>query len=238
MNQKTEPKFLQDNLEKWHRRWKNDLQCENIFGTVIPGENGIILQSNDYLSIAQHPEIVEAKVNDLKSNPNNSPSVFDQSTMSIQQEFEIAMAKQMNTEESVLFPSGYAANVGIIQAIANNSARYPYLDWDGAGSEIPIYIDELAHMSLHEGISSAGAKKVPFGHNNTTELEEKIKKHGSGVIAVDTINNANGSLTKLEAVVEIGNVYNCVLVVDESHSLGLFGETGGTLVEHLGLTDR
>ena len=139
MNQKTEPKFLQDNLEKWHRRWKNDLQCENIFGTVIPGENGIILQSNDYLSIAQHPEIVEAKVNDLKSNPNNSPSVFDQSTMSIQQEFEIAMAKQMNTEESVLFPSGYAANVGIIQAIANNSARYPYLDWDGADSEIPIF---------------------------------------------------------------------------------------------------
>ena len=81
MNQKTEPKFLQDNLEKWHRRWKNDLQCDNIFGTVIPGENGIILQSNDYLSIAQHPEIIEAKVNDLKSNPNNSTSVFDQSTI-------------------------------------------------------------------------------------------------------------------------------------------------------------
>jgi CAI-1 autoinducer synthase len=96
----------------------------------------------------------------------------------------------------------------------------------------------LAHMSLWEGARSAGATAVMFHHNDPIHLERQILKHGPGVIVVDSVYSTNGSICPLQDIVNIGTTYGCVLVVDESHSLGTHGSLGEGLVACMGLEDR
>jgi len=103
---------------------------------------------------------------------------------------------------------------------------------------VPVYIDMLAHASLWEGIRSAGAKAVPVLHNDVAHLERQVLRHGAGVIVVDAVYSTNGSLAPLADIAAVANAQDCVLVVDESHSLGTHGARGEGLVASLGLNDR
>jgi CAI-1 autoinducer synthase len=117
-----------------------------------------------------------------------------------------------------------AANVGLIQCIASPG--------------IPVYLDMQAHASLWEGVLSAQAQAVPFLHNDMTHLRRQVEKHGRGVIVVDALYSTNGSLAPLLELLEIAERSDCVVVVDESHSLGTHGPQGAGLVEAWGLGHR
>ncbi len=130
----------------------------------------------------------------------------------------------MDAEAGVLCQSGWCANTGLIQSIANK--------------DVPVYIDMLAHTSLWEGIHSAGANAVPFMHNDADHLRKQVKHHGAGVIVVDSLYSTSGSLCPLTEIVEISEENGCILVVDESHSLGTHGPHGKGLVVGLGLTEH
>ncbi|NVM56985.1 MAG: quorum-sensing autoinducer synthase, partial [Desulfobacterales bacterium] len=124
----------------------------------------------------------------------------------------------------IVCQSGWCANVGLIQSIANEST--------------PVYLDMYAHASLWEGAKSAGTPPRPFRHNNTQSLEDIIKRHGQGVVAVDAVYSTSGSLCPLKEIVEVAERYGCITVVDESHSLGVFGEKGEGLTAALDLAGR
>ena len=141
-----------------------------------------------------------------------------------QLEFETNLAHFMQAPAGVLCQSGYSANTGLIQSIAND--------------QVPVFADMLAHMSLWEGIRSAGAPGVMFHHNDPEHLERQILRHGPGVILVDTIYSTNGSVCPLREIADIAAMRGCVLVVDESHSLGTHGPNGEGLVVELGLVNR
>ena len=134
------------------------------------------------------------------------------------------MADFCGYESAILCQSGYAANVGLIQSIAC------------AG--VPVYMDMNAHASLWEGVHSARAELRPFRHNDPRHLERQMKKHGRGLVCVDSVYSTIGSLAPLEEMVALARHYGCLVLVDESHSLGTHGPAGAGLVRGLGLQNQ
>lgn len=196
-----------------------------VLGNRVPGPNSVILQSNDYLNISKHPDITAAQIKVLQ----NSGKEMVMSAVFLHEKsekfmFEKAMADFVGFEDSVLCQSGWAANVGLIQVIASENT--------------PVYIDYFAHMSLWEGIKSAGAKPYPFRHNDAGHMERLIKEHGPGIVLVDSLYSTTGDIAPLEDIVAIAERYGCVSVIDESHSLGTHGKKGAGIVSELGLTER
>jgi 7-keto-8-aminopelargonate synthetase-like enzyme len=187
--------------------------------------NSILLSNCDYLSIAGHPTIVNAQIETLKGSSGTvvMSAVFLQDD-SCQSKFEDQIASFVGYESSILCQSGWAANVGLIQSIASK--------------DVPVYIDFIAHMSLWEGIKAADASARPFLHNDVSHLEKMILKNGEGIIVVDSVYSTNGDVCPLSEIVIIAEKYGCLLVVDESHSLGTHGPNGRGLVAELGLTGK
>jgi CAI-1 autoinducer synthase len=142
----------------------------------------------------------------------------------VQSNFEKKMADYLGTENGILSQSGWSANVGLIQSLADE--------------RIPVYLDMLAHTSLWEGAQAASAPKIHFLHNNMEHLRRQIRKYGPGVIAVDSVYSTNGSVCPIQSLVEIAEEYDCILIVDESHSIGTHGPHGAGLVVELGLSKR
>ncbi len=208
-------------LARYHERIKDGHPVKG----KTPNPDAVELWSNDYLSLGDNPAIVEAQVAALEGGRNDlfmSAALLNDT--SDQRTLERQMAGYIGTENAVLCQSGWCANVGLIQAIADIST--------------PVYIDIHAHASLWEGTNAAGAKARPFRHNDPESLEGQVKRHGPGVIAVDAIYSSNGSICPLDDVTEIGERYGCTVVVDESHSVGVYGRNGQGLVPLLGLSNK
>ncbi len=185
----------------------------------------VMLAGNDYLCIANQSELLQAQARCLSSNHGGMlmSSVFLQEG-STQHRLEAKMAAFMGAEDGVLAQSGWAANVGLLQTIAEPG--------------VPVYLDMMAHASLWEGVQSAQATGVPFLHNDASHLARQVDKHGAGVIVVDALYSTNGSIAPLREIVDIAERSGSILVVDESHSLGTHGPRGAGIVVAMGLQDR
>jgi CAI-1 autoinducer synthase len=185
----------------------------------------VMLASNDYLCIAGQAELVQAQVRCLAASAGEMlmSSVFLQEG-SAQHQLEAKFARYLQAEDSVLAQSGWAANVGLLQSIAEPG--------------VPVYLDMMAHASLWEGVQSAQAQGVPFLHNDAKHLQRQVDKHGRGVIVIDALYSTNGSVAPLREVVDIAERSGSILIVDESHSLGTHGPGGAGLVVEMGLADR
>jgi CAI-1 autoinducer synthase len=189
------------------------------------GANAVMLAGNDYLCLTGEPSLVQAQVHALQESQAQAlmSSVFLQAG-SPQHRLEAKLAGFMHAENGVLTQSGWSANVGLLQSIAE--------------PEVPVYLDMMAHASLWEGVQSAQALAVPFRHNDVEHLRRQLKKHGRGVVVVDALYSTNGSVAPLPDVVEVAEEFGCILVVDESHSLGTHGPHGAGLVVQSGLAER
>ena len=191
-----------------------------------PAQAGaIMLAGNDYLCISGQRELLAAQARCLTASQSamQMSSVFLQEGSS-QHRLEAKLAAFMGAEDGVLAQSGWAANVGLLQTIAEPG--------------VPVYLDMLAHASLWEGVQSAQAIGVPFLHNDAAHLARQVGKHGAGVIVVDALYSTNGSIAPLHEIVEIAERSGSILIVDESHSLGTHGPRGAGLVAGLVLADR
>lgn len=221
-----EPEFLERRINRYYRdRVQNTWSGGHIMRGKIPGKNAIRLMSNDYLALARHPDILRSQRDALlKADGSMLMSAVFLHDDSPQHRFEQRLAHFMGAECGILCQSGWCANTGLIPCIADEHT--------------PVYVDMLAHMSLWAGVRSAGATAVMFHHNDPGHLERQILKHGPGVIVVDSVYSTNGSVCPLRDIVDVGVAQGCVLVVDESHSLGTNGRRGEGLVAFLGLEDR
>lgn len=221
------PSFLAARVDRYYRTRVHETWAGgHIMRGREPGADALHLSSNDYLSIARHPEILDAMCRSIRDEGNGllMSGIFLHGDDCPQLQLEDRFAMWMDAEASVLCQSGFAANTGLIQSIAND--------------ETPVYVDMMAHMSLWEGIRSAGARAVSFLHNDVDHLEQRIQRNGPGVVIVDSVYSTNGSVAPLAAIADVCAEYGCVLVVDESHSFGTHGPRGAGLVVELGLTDR
>lgn len=220
------PNFIQKKLDIYSETISSSKKTGKplVLGKV-PAADALMLQSNDYLSLSRHPSITKAQITSLQHNENAAvmSAVFlhEDSPKGI---FESKISDYVGYEKAILTQSGWMANVGLMQVIADQDTS--------------IYIDFFAHMSLWEGIRACGAKAIPFRHNDPNSLESLIKKNGKGIVVVDSIYSTTGDLCPLIDMVHLVTQYGCALVVDESHSLGTHGPRGSGLVAELGLTDR
>lgn len=190
-----------------------------------PGPATVILSSNDYLSIAGDRRIVDAQMRRLAEDGNKvmmSAVFYHMETE--QRAFERRMAAFLGAEDAVLCQSGWSANDGLIQTIADNTT--------------PLYLDIFAHMSLWQGAISAGVRARPFRHNSVDSLANLIGKFGPGIIGIDSVYSTLGDMAPLGEFADLAQRTGSILVVDESHSVGVYGPRGAGLVVELGLADR
>lgn len=220
------PALLKRRIEReFAARWKDQWGGKFILHgkPALPG--AVRLDGNDYLAVTGHPRIVQAQVNALRED---TEAVVQSGVFLLDDHparaFEKAMAQWLGKEDTFLCQSGYAANLGLLQIIADETT--------------PVYLDGLAHMSLWEGARAAKAPAHAFRHNDPEHLERMIAAHGPGVVVVDSVYSTTGALCPLRAVVEVAEKHDCIIVVDESHSMGTHGPQGAGLCAQLGLTHR
>lgn len=191
----------------------------------VPGPGSLQLWSNDYLGLGGHQEIVKAQVELLDSHAEGvfMSAVFLGAT-SLQRRFEQQVAAYLGADAAVLCQSGWSANTGLVQALVDERT--------------PVYLDQFAHASLWEGAHMAGAQAHAFRHNQAQHLERQVKQFGPGLILVDAIYSAYGTVCPLAEIAAVSERLGCILAVDESHSIGVYGPHGEGLVHTLGLTEK
>lgn len=219
------PRLRQRIETQFRSRWENDWGRKFVTHGRDPGPNAVRLDGNDYLGVTGHPAIVQSQLDALCRNREFvvQSGVF-QLDGSPASRFEKAMAAWLGKEGGLLCQSGYTANLGLIQIVAD--------------PDTPVYVDSLAHMSLWEGVRAAGATAHAFRHNDPEHLDRMAQRHGPGLVIVDSVYSTTGALCPLEAMVEVAERHASMILVDESHSLGTHGPEGRGLCAELGLTSR
>ncbi len=182
------------------------------------GRKLLNLSSNNYLGFADNDAVVERF---LAANPPLYPGAASArlltGTLPIYKELEELLSQLFGTEASLIFNSGYHANVGIIS---------------GLNADI-ILADKLCHASIIDGMRLSRAKFFRFPHNDMEALERKLVP--GSVIVTESVFSMDGDIAPLARLVELKKKYNCLLVVDEAHAFGVRGQKGLGLAEELGL---
>lgn len=220
------PAFLQKRLTDWYvGRYQERWGGKHLFHSSTPPDDAIMMQSNDYLGLNGHPEVIRAGQMGLaQQHAGTVMSGIFLPCDAMQYQFEQAMADFLGMEATLITQSGWCANTGLLQSIANEMT--------------PVYIDRMAHTSLWEGAHIAQAHIIPFRHNDIIHLSKLIEKHGRGLIVVDSLYSTLGDLCPLPDIVDIAEKTHCLMVVDESHAIGTQGEKGAGLVALFGLSHR
>ncbi|MFJ3483315.1 alpha-hydroxyketone-type quorum-sensing autoinducer synthase [Pseudomonas sp. NPDC090202] len=217
------PFFLQKRMKDHYQdRLSQQWRGVHLLRSRAPSTGDVSLCSNDYLSLCQEPGL-RIDANKLFATNILMSSVFLDDD-SLQSAVERAFAEFFRVQNSILCPSGWMANAGLIQSIADQN--------------VPVYLDMLAHMSFHDGARLANAQVHLFAHNDAAHARKQIHLHGAGIIVVDAVYSTNGSRCPLADFALLAEEHDCILVVDESHSAGTHGAEGRGLVNALNLQGR
>ncbi|MDW6004778.1 alpha-hydroxyketone-type quorum-sensing autoinducer synthase [Vibrio mangrovi] len=223
--QKELPEFIKSRMDFLMKDLINTDYGKNLVVGLTPERGDVLIQSNDYLDISEHVEIRGRLIESLQNKKSDMfmSSIFlhDNNNKYM---LENELSKYTNFSNSYISQSGWNANVSLLQAICVPDTN--------------VYIDFFAHMSMWEGARYSCAKIRPFMHNNSNHLRKLIQRNGPGIIVVDSIYSTIGTIAPLEEIVSIAQEYGCVTVVDESHSLGVYGENGAGMLSSLGLSEK
>lgn len=220
------PSFVRRRMDDWYIGRVGKYHGGEPVHVWVPScANALSLAGNDYLCLAAEPALARAQADVLKQAAGEllMSSVFLQPGCA-QDRLEQRLAAFLGAENGIVAQSGWAANVGLMQALAEPG--------------VPVYLDMQAHASLWDGVEAARGIAIPFAHNDAGHLERQVARNGAGVIVVDSVYSTNGSVAPIEAMVEVAERQGCIIVVDESHSLGTHGPQGRGLVVALGLEER
>lgn len=203
----------------------------------LPLANQLIdFASNDYLGFAKSEAIFTATHHHLVTNNSMINGATGSRLLSgnhtLYPATEAFIANFHQSPSALLFNSGYDANVGFFSAVPQKG------DF--------ILFDELCHASIRDGIQLSNAKAYKFKHNDFEDLERLILKfqasenqHSTTIYVVtESVFSMDGDCPNIEELVTVSEKYNCYLVVDEAHALGVFGEKGEGLIQFLGLQEH
>lgn len=204
------------------------LQDANLVRTqrVVQTDAQNVLCSNDYLGVAGEPLDLQALAA-LELATGSSGSRLVSGTHPIHDELERELAGWLGREAAIFFASGYQANVGVMSGLAQKGDV--------------IFSDALNHASIIDGIRLSGVQRVIYPHSDMEALEQLLRDtpvQGMRIIVTDAIFSMDGDLARLKTLAHLRRTYGAVLVVDEAHSLGVYGDQGRGLVDALGLRDE
>jgi 8-amino-7-oxononanoate synthase len=192
---------------------------------LLDGRPVLLLCSNNYLGLADHPRVREAAAEAaMRWGVGTGASRLVSGTMTIHRRLEERLAAFKGTESSVLFGSGYLANLGAIGALA------------GPGDA--IFSDELNHASIVDGCRASRARVHVYRHLDTEHLDWSLRRHGGEgrrLIATDSVFSMDGDLAPLPEIIELARRHRARVLVDEAHATGALGPGGRGAVAEAGL---
>jgi glycine C-acetyltransferase len=188
----------------------------------------LVLSSNNYLGLADHPEVIAAGKAALDKYGAGTASVrFICGTVAIHQEIEQSLARLSRTHAALTYVSCWAANTGLIPAVA--------------GEGDAIVSDALNHASLIDGCRASKAKRLVYRHSDIDDLRDKLAEVRAArriFIVTDGVFSMEGDLAKLPDIVHLAKRYNASVILDDSHGTGVMGKHGRGTAEHWGVESQ
>lgn len=219
-------KELKEIREKGNYREIRYLKPLSSSRILYNGRNMINLCSNSYLSLHNHPDVVEAAhsvIDEYGAGTCSSRSVSG--SIDLYGLLEDEVAKFKGYEKALMFSNGYMANIAIVSTLLNE---------DDA-----IYSDELNHSSIIDAIRLSKAERMIYRHLDMDDLERKLQNrrgHGQAFIISETVFSMDGDVVSLDRLYELKRHYGAHLIIDEAHATGVFGENGRGVEEIYGLS--
>lgn len=195
---------------------------------LMNGKKVLMLGSNSYLGLTNHPKIKEAaKAAIDKYGTGCAGSPFLNGTLDIHHKLENILAEFLGKDGVLLFSAGFQANSGVIPCI---TGRNDY-----------VIFDELDHASIIEGKRLTFANTLKYKHNNMEDLERVLKRcplDSPKLVVTDGVFSMEGDVARLPEMQKLCDQYQATLMVDEAHGLGVFGREGRGVTDHFGLLDK
>ena len=229
-----------DSLKEVLRQQLADIRAKGLYkserrilgpqGPDILVDRGPVLNlcANNYLGLANHPEIVQAAMDGLKTHGYGMASVrFICGTQDLHRRLEQAVSGFLGTEDTVLYSSCFDANGGLFEAFVDERDA--------------VISDALNHASLIDGIRLCKATRLRYAHSDMGELEGRLKASQNSrlrLIVTDGVFSMDGDLARLDRIVDLAERYGAAVVVDDSHATGVLGPQGRGTPAHYGLADR
>ncbi|RCJ31974.1 8-amino-7-oxononanoate synthase [Nostoc minutum NIES-26] len=225
--------WIKESLATIHRAdWYRSVQT--IHGqpgaiVLLAGQEVINFASNDYLGLAGDERLIKAAIAAIQEYGTGSTgSRLLSGHRELHRELETAIASLKQTEDAVVFSSGYLANLGAITALV--------------GKRDLILSDQYNHSSLKNGAILSGAAVIEYPHCDVaalkTQLSQQRQNYRRCLIMTDSIFSMDGDLCPLLTLLDLADEFSCMLLVDEAHATGVLGKTGAGCVEHFGCTGR
>ncbi len=195
--------------------------------TDINGHDILMFGSNAYTGLPNDPRVIEAGKKALdKYGSGCAGSRFLNGTLDLHVQLEKELAEYMNKEDVLCFSTGFSVNSGVLASVV------------GRGDY--IICDDRDHASIVDGRRLSFATQLHYKHNDMEDLErvlQKLPQESIKLIVVDGVFSMEGDLANLPEIIKLKHKYNCSVMVDEAHGLGVFGKQGRGVCDHFGLTD-
>lgn len=193
---------------------------------IVDGREMLMFASNNYLGLAGDRRLIDAAIAATEIYGTGATgSRLVSGHLALHGQLETAIADLKNTEAALVFSSGYLANLGTIAAIA--------------GARDLILGDEYNHSCLKKGRLLSGATAIDYRHLDLTDLTAKLQenraKYRRCLIITDSVFSMDGDLAPLREIMDLAQEYDCMVLVDEAHGTGVFGDRGGGLTQALGI---
>jgi 8-amino-7-oxononanoate synthase len=219
-----------DSIHKanWYRSTQTVTSKAGMSAT-IDGREMLMFASNNYLGLAGDRRLIDAAISATEMYGTGSTgSRLVTGHLALHEELESTIADLKNTEAALVFSSGYLANLGTIAAIV--------------GARDLILGDEYNHSCLKKGGLLSGATAIDYQHLNLADLTAKLQEHRAKyrrcLITTDSVFSMDGDLAPLREIMDLAHQYDCMVLVDEAHGTGVFGDHGGGLTQALGIREN
>ncbi len=194
----------------------------------MDGHHVLMFGSNAYTGLTGDERIIaKAKEALDKYGSGCAGSRFLNGTLDLHEQLEKELAEFVHKEGAMCFSTGFSVNQGVIPALL--------------GKDDYVICDDRDHASIVDGRRLSFAKQLHYKHNDMADLErvlQKLPEEAVKLIVVDGVFSMEGDLCNLPAIVELKHKYNCSIMVDEAHGIGVFGKQGRGVCDHFGLTDE
>ena len=196
---------------------------------IIDGRKVIMIGSNNYLGLTNHPQVRKAAINAIERYGTGcTGSRFLNGTLDIHEELEERLAAFVGMESSLVFSTGFQTNVGSISTLV--------------GKDDLMFTDRSDHASIVDGCRLAFGKTIKYKHNDMKDLERVLEAHRDKdvgkIIVTDGVFSMEGDIVHLPELVELAEKYNAKVYVDDAHSIGVLGDRGRGTADHFGLVEK
>lgn len=193
---------------------------------VIDGREILLMASNNYLGLANRKELKECAIEGIRRyGVGSGGSRLTTGSYTAHKQLEDDLSKFFKRDKALVFNNGYVANVGIIQAICDETYT--------------IISDEENHASIIDGCRMTKAKKMIFKHNDMNSLEKCLKlANGNKLIITEGVFSMSGDISKLDEIVKLAKKYEARVMVDDAHGIGVLGSNGRGILEHYNLNNE